>query len=139
LDANALHGLLLANDTLEDFLQDLVRAAARDTQHHCRVTVRGRNGGEAYTVARPRNHTGAGKPERPGIFGASASTVPGYSGTSAVGGPGGRRRRPARFKTPAGGAVTKAPMPARGLVILHRHRRGTGSSTPASEGSPALT
>ncbi len=51
LDAKALQALLLANDTLEDFLQELVIAAARDTQHHCGVTVPGRNGAQAYTVA----------------------------------------------------------------------------------------
>ncbi len=51
LDANALQGLLLANDTLEEFLDTLVTAAARSTEHHCGITVRGRHGADAYTVA----------------------------------------------------------------------------------------
>lgn len=51
LDLAALQELLLRTQTLRDFLDELVVAAARSTAHHCGITVRGTNGGEDYTAA----------------------------------------------------------------------------------------
>jgi GAF domain-containing protein len=52
LDAAALHQLLLATQTVQEFLDRLVGRAAADTGHHCGITVGPPDAAEgAYTVA----------------------------------------------------------------------------------------
>lgn len=51
LDAERLQQLLLSTDTLRAFLDELVAAAAHDTDHECGITVRGVDGDPDYTVA----------------------------------------------------------------------------------------
>jgi GAF domain-containing protein len=50
MDAGELQELLLRTETLEDFLTELATRAARETDHRCGITVRGRHG-RPFTVA----------------------------------------------------------------------------------------
>ncbi len=51
LATEALQELLVANDTLESFLGELAAAAARETEHHCGITIRAPSVARLYTAA----------------------------------------------------------------------------------------
>lgn len=51
LNAAGLQQLLLTTETLETFLDELVKRASTETSQRCAITVRGSGGRDPYTVA----------------------------------------------------------------------------------------